>query len=137
MKEQGEVITYLLDKGASTRRKNNLNQKPCDLTNTVWVHDKLNKERKDRRDARIEKERHYKEMERLQQMQEEADRKAWTKARGTSSAVPSMGVFRASAIPALGKALLANSLVVCALPGLANKYLPCAVGASPAKTPCF
>ena len=27
-------------------------------------------------------------MERLQQMQEEADRKAWTKARGTSSAVP-------------------------------------------------
>ena len=88
MKEQAEVMTYLLDKGASTRRKNNLNQKPCDLTNTIWVHDKLNKERKDRRDARIEKERHYKEMERLQQMQEEADRKAWTKARGTSSAVP-------------------------------------------------
>ena len=32
MKEQAPVIKYLLEHGASTKIRNNLGQKPCDVT---------------------------------------------------------------------------------------------------------
>ena len=83
------IISYLLqDRGASTEKRNNLGQRPCDITDVQWIHDALNREKQLRYERRRDKEDRLQQVKVLQEEEEHRDRAAWSAARGTSSAVP-------------------------------------------------